>query len=137
MDDKVAKFSLRGSSKYADGFKPDIVAPGVNIKSSIKGNKYEIRTGTSMASPHVTGVATLIYSIKNDFKPEEVEKILRESATALTDEDYVSSPNHGYGYGKVNAYKAVKMAEKIKKDERYKFSKLKGKIIVKRRFQSR
>ncbi len=131
MDDKVAKFSLRGPSKYADGFKPDIVAPGVNIKSSIKGNKYEIRTGTSMASPHVTGVATLIYSIKNDFKPEEVEKILRESATALTDDDYVSSPNHGYGYGKVNAYKAVKMAEKIKKDERYKFSKLKGKIIVK------
>ena len=110
-DEHVAKFSLRGKSDYTDKWKPDIVAPGVNILSSMPGNKYEILTGTSMAGPHVTGVVALMLSVNKDLSVDQIEKILNSTATPLKDEDYTSSPNHGYGYGKVNAALAVELAK--------------------------
>lgn len=110
-DEHVAKFSLRGKSNYTDKWKPDIVAPGVNILSSMPGNKYEILTGTSMAGPHVTGVVALMLSVNKDLSVDQIEKILNSTATPLKDEDYTSSPNHGYGYGKVNAALAVELAK--------------------------
>lgn len=110
-DEHVAKFSLRGKSNYTDKWKPDIVAPGVNILSSMPGNKYEILTGTSMAGPHVTGVVALMLSVNKDLSVDQIEKILNSTATPLKDEDYTSTPNHGYGYGKVNAALAVELAK--------------------------
>lgn len=110
-DEHVAKFSLRGKSNYTDKWKPDIVAPGVNILSSMPGNKYEILTGTSMAGPHVTGVVALMLSVNKELSVDQIEKILNSTATPLKDEDYTSSPNHGYGYGKVNAALAVELAK--------------------------
>lgn len=110
-DEHVARFSLRGKSDYTDKWKPDIVAPGVNILSSMPGNKYEILTGTSMAGPHVTGVVALMLSVNKNLSVDQIEKILNSTATPLKDEDYTSSPNHGYGYGKVNAALAVELAK--------------------------
>ena len=110
-DEHVAKFSLRGKSDYTNKWKPDIVAPGVNILSSMPGNKYEILTGTSMAGPHVTGVVALMLSVNKDLSVDQIEKILNSTATPLKDEDYTSTPNHGYGYGKVNAALAVELAK--------------------------
>ena len=106
-DDGVAKFSLRGPSDYAD-VKPDISAPGVNIRSSMPGGGYGLMSGTSMACPHVSGVFALLKSAKPDATVEEMENIVRRTATPLTDKYYVDSPNSGYGYGKINAYNAVK-----------------------------
>ena len=109
-DDKVAKFSLRGPSKFTDKAKPDIVAPGVNIRSSAPGGKYVLHTGTSMAAPHVSGVAALVLSANPKLNTDQLEQTLLSSATPLVDETYVTSPNHGYGAGKVNAALAVQTA---------------------------
>lgn len=132
-DEIVAKFSLRGKSDYTENFKPDIVAPGVNILSSIPGGKYTIYTGTSMASPHVTGVVCLMLKANPDLSVDQIEKILNETATPLKDDYYTTSPNHGYGYGKVDALNAVKLSIGQKKGKDIDTSNMKvlsGRIIT-------
>lgn len=114
-DEKVAKFSLRGKSDYTNKWKPDLVAPGVNILSTLPNNRYAIETGTSMASPHVSGVVALMLQANRDLSVDQIEKILNETATPLKDDFYTKTPNHGYGYGKVNAYNAVELAKSQKK----------------------
>ncbi|MDO4787828.1 MAG: S8 family serine peptidase [Johnsonella sp.] len=127
-DDTIAAFSLRGPSKYKGDIKPDICAPGVNIRSSVPGGAYALRTGTSMAGPHVSGVAALILEADPTMSVDEIEKTITESASPLTDTYYVKSPNFGYGYGKINAYTAVKMA-KHKDEPQQDTGKLSGRIL--------
>lgn len=55
-----AAFSGRGFTWNNQFIKPDLVAPGVNITSCSPGGGYEQRTGTSMATPFVTGTASLL-----------------------------------------------------------------------------
>ncbi|MBD8026767.1 S8 family serine peptidase [Ureibacillus sp. Re31] len=107
INNKVASFSLRGPSPY-DEIKPDISAPGVNIRSSVPGGAYEGGwNGTSMSGPAVSGVAALLRQVNANITVDEMEEILLNTATPLTDEQYPESPNHGYGYGLVDAYSAV------------------------------
>ena len=106
-NNRVANFSLRGPSPYGE-VKPDITAPGVNIRSSVPGGRYEGGwNGTSMSGPAVSGVAALLRQAKPNISVSEMEEILIITATPLTDQNYPVSPNNGYGYGLVNAYKAV------------------------------
>lgn len=109
-DDKLAKFSLRGPSKHTNKFKPEISAPGVNILSADYKGGYVLKTGTSMAAPHVTGAVALILEANKNLSVDKVEDILKSTATPLTDDHYINSPNMGYGYGKLNVYKAVEAA---------------------------
>ncbi|WP_432360921.1 S8 family serine peptidase [Sporosarcina sp. UB5] len=103
----VASFSLRGPSPYNE-IKPDISAPGVNIRSSVPGGGYEGGwNGTSMAGPAVSGVAALLRQVNATITVDEMEQVLLATATPLTDNMYPTSPNHGYGYGLVDAYAAV------------------------------
>lgn len=107
INNKVAGFSLRGPSPY-DEIKPDISAPGVNIRSSVPGGGYEGGwNGTSMAGPAVAGVAALLRQVDSNLTVDEMEEILLNTATPLTDGVYTTSPNQGYGYGLVDAYAAV------------------------------
>lgn len=110
-DEHIAKFSLRGKSSYTNKIKPDIVAPGVNILSCIPGEKYTLYTGTSMAAPHVTGVIALMLQVNPNLTVDQIENILNETALPLKDEYYTTTPNNGYGYGKVNAASAVQLAK--------------------------
>lgn len=107
IDDNLASFSLEGPSPY-DEIKPDISAPGVNIRSSVPGGGYEGGwNGTSMAGPAVAGVAALLRQVDASLTVDQMEEILLNTATPLTDEEYPESPNNGFGYGLVNAYAAV------------------------------
>ncbi len=107
VNNKVAASSLRGPSPYGE-IKPDIAAPGVNIRSSVPGGVYEGGwNGTSMAGPAVSGVAALLRQVNANLSVDEIEQILTDTALPLTDSAYPESPNHGYGYGLVDAYAAV------------------------------
>ncbi|GAA0329490.1 bacillopeptidase F [Bacillus carboniphilus] len=104
---RLASFSLEGPSPY-DEIKPDISAPGVNIRSSVPGGAYEGGwNGTSMAGPHVSAVVALLKQVNANLTVDEIEEILMNTAIPLTDGEYPESPNNGYGAGLVNAYDAV------------------------------
>lgn len=61
----------------------DICAPGVSIKSTYNNGFYETLSGTSMATPHVSGVAGLILSIKGPLSPDEVKACIENTAENL------------------------------------------------------
>ena len=102
-------FSKLGPSLYDDSIiKPEISAPGVGIRSSVPGGGYEGGwSGTSMAAPHITGTVALLVSANSSLTVEDIEGIIEDNATPLTDGTYPNSPNFGYGYGLVNAFDAV------------------------------
>jgi|GEM_PF-2390382 len=103
-----ASFSQMGPSPYEGDIKPDISAPGVSIRSSVPTNDYQPGwSGTSMATPAVSGSAALILSANESLSIDDLEQIITGTATPLTDSKYTQSPNYGYGYGLVNAYEAV------------------------------
>ncbi|ASK62885.1 peptidase S8 [Virgibacillus phasianinus] len=107
INDGLAEFSLRGPSPYEE-IKPDISAPGVNIRSSVPGGGYEGGwNGTSMAAPAISGVVALLHQVDASLTVNELEEILVSTAIPMTNEEYNEAPNNGYGYGLVNAHAAV------------------------------
>lgn len=103
-----ASFSNQGPGPYEGDIKPDLSAPGVYIRSSVIGGYSDAWSGTSMAAPHVAGVAALLLQADSTLSVDQMEKILLDTATPLYDSQYFSSPNYGYGAGLVNALEAVK-----------------------------
>ncbi|MGE6629444.1 S8 family peptidase [Bacillus sp. NPDC077027] len=83
------------------GEEVEISAPGVATLSTIPGNDYGYKSGTSMASPHVAGAAAVILSKYPGLTNEEVRKRLSQTATKLGDPFY-------YGSGLINLQKAAK-----------------------------
>lgn len=107
INGNLADFSLRGPSPY-DEIKPEVSAPGVNIRSSVPGGVYEGGwDGTSMAGPHTTAIAALLLQANHSLTVDQLEDILTSTATPRTDSEYPTTPNNGYGSGIVNALDAV------------------------------
>ena len=98
----LASFSSRGpvTSDGSGRMKPDIVAPGVNVRSSIytADNAYQGSgwSGTSMAGPHVVGVVALLWSARPELSRNiaATKQLLSETANPA-----VSVPNNGQGCG--------------------------------------
>ena len=88
---------------YWSNRNPDISAPGVNVKSTWKGDTYNTISGTSMATPHVSGVAALVRAANSSLTRSQVEGKLTSTATNM------SNPAL-YGAGIVNAAAAVAAA---------------------------
>lgn len=94
--DKVASFSGRGNAL-------DITAPGVNIFSSILGSAYATWSGTSMATPMVTGVIALVKNAHPAYTQGQVESKLFGTAKDLGK----FGKDKDYGWGRVRADLAV------------------------------
>ena len=90
-----------GFSSY--GTHISVAAPGATIYSTTPGNSYSFKSGTSMAAPHVSGLAALLLAQDGSRTNAEVRQIIEQSA------DDLGAPgwDEEYGYGRVNAYKAV------------------------------
>lgn len=85
-DDTIANFSSRGPTK--EGLKkPDVVAPGVSIMSlsNKSADGYVTSSGTSMATPLVSGSAALLYSKYNNLTPSQVKAMFMNSCNDLKD----------------------------------------------------
>lgn len=113
--DELASFSLRGPSENGD-VKPDLVAPGVGIRSSLPGEtwntfSYGTMNGTSMAAPQVAGTIALMKQVDETLTVDQIEDILKLTTVQKTDDAYPEFPNNGYGYGLLNADAAVAAVE--------------------------
>ncbi len=102
--DAYADFSGRGTER--NGLqKPSLVAPGVNIETAAPDGRYVSQTGTSFATPFVTGAAALLmqYGIVNGEDPflygEKVKAYLQRGARALP--GIMEYPNNQVGYGSI------------------------------------
>jgi subtilisin family serine protease len=76
-DERVADFS--SSQKFdrtVDPFVPDLVAPGVEVLSSLPGSKFGTLNGTSMATPHIAGLAALLWQAKPGATVAEIESAI-------------------------------------------------------------
>ncbi len=127
---RQANFTSKGPT--LDGRrKPEISAPGVNVASSIssyttrdfteltsvtfKGRDYPFArlSGTSMASPAVSGVVALMLEANPNLQYLDVQEILRLTARLDANTgDIKDSSDLGWGWGKINAHQAVLLAEK-------------------------
>jgi serine protease AprX len=111
--DTIASFSSRGPVTV-DGSnrpKPDISAPGVNIRSSIRGGAYANYSGTSMAAPHVAGLVALLISANPAMRGQvdQIEQVIEQSAFHISWLGCGSSdvPNNAYGWGRIDALAAL------------------------------
>ena len=110
-DHVIAVAAVDGSLQWASfsnyGSYIALVAPGVNILSTVPRWQpywYDYKTGTSMAAPHVSAAAALVLSLRPDLGPDAVASILFQTA------DDLGTPGCDpyFGYGLVNAYRAVR-----------------------------
>jgi subtilisin family serine protease len=125
-DDTMAAFSSRGPTAIDNGSKPDLVAPGVGVESLSNPNSamytayapylldgtvptpyrpYLSLTGTSMATPVVTGTVALMLQANPDLTPNAVKAILQYTSQVYPDYDALTQ-----GAGFLNAKGAVELA---------------------------
>jgi subtilisin family serine protease len=102
----LASFTSTGPRLGDAKLKPDVAAPGVNIVSTLVGGGNQSLTisGTSMAAPHVTGVAALVVQAHPKWKPAAVKSAIINSGDASAFSDYAA---RRAGTGMVNAASAV------------------------------
>lgn len=102
--------SVGATDRYGDhasfsnyGSTLELAAPGQAIYSTLPGNSYEAWNGTSMAAPHVAGLAGLLLSQNPSLTNEQVRQIMEATA-----QDLGSAGKDSYfGYGRINAYAAL------------------------------
>jgi len=113
--DKLAYFSSRGPVNGNYDIKPEVVAPGVSVLSTVPSYitnpknqedykyAYERLSGTSMAAPHTTGIAALLLQANPELDPDDVKTILMNTADPLKDEYSLFE----VGAGRVDPYQAI------------------------------
>jgi len=115
-------FSVMAADAYADptifkgasysnyGALKDVIAPGTSVTSSVVGGSYKAMSGTSMASPCVTGVATLMVSVNPKLTAAQIKSLIKSTCLDL----YTPGFDEYTGYGMVDAAEAVAAAKAYK-----------------------
>jgi subtilisin family serine protease len=116
INDNIAGFSSRGPAitNGINRLKPNVSAPGVNVRSCVPNGSYQNWNGTSMAGPHVAGAVALIISAKPALRGqvEQIETLLENTAKHLFSTDTCGqtqglSPNNTFGYGRIDVLAAI------------------------------
>ncbi len=100
-------FSARGPGPVEDILKPDVTAPGINIlagftpdaANSVVGESFAFLSGTSMAAPHVAGVAALLRQSHPDWNPAMLKSALMTTAYQGVNEQDGTTPAHPFDFG--------------------------------------
>ncbi|MGH3385410.1 MAG: S8 family serine peptidase [Nocardioidaceae bacterium] len=113
IGNNIASFSARGPGQ--DGtIKPNISAPGVNVRSSVPGNGYANFNGTSMAAPHLAGSVALLWSAAPSLLGDIAGTRALLDDTAVDKEDLqcggTADDNNVYGEGRLDALALVQAA---------------------------
>ena len=119
-DDTISGFSSRGPVTV-DGSgraKPNVTAPGHNIRSSTRFGEYKTFSGTSQAGPHVAGLVALMISANPSLagQVEIIESIIEGTGVPRTSDQECGGvpgtavPNNTYGHGRMDALAAVNEA---------------------------
>ena len=88
----IAGFSSAGPTPISLRLKPDVVAPGTSIKSAQPGGNWGDLSGTSMATPHVSGAVALLLQRHPDWTPAQVKAALTVTARPLRAGDSQALP---------------------------------------------
>jgi subtilase family serine protease/subtilisin family serine protease len=103
--DGVADFSSQGPTPCDGSTKPDISAPGDGILSAVPGG-YDIMSGTSMATPHITGAVAVLRSINPALTVDQLESAFVAGAKDLG----VPGPDNASGAGRLDLFVSAQIA---------------------------
>lgn len=110
----VSNMTKDGSISSLSCYGPNLLvtAPGTDILSTVPDNKVDNMSGTSMACPHVAGVAALILERNPSLSAKKVREIIAKNAKKIGNLPYNTNKTYGtwnvkYGYGLIDAYKSV------------------------------
>ncbi|MCG7430982.1 S8 family serine peptidase [Kocuria indica] len=108
--DQVNDSTSRGQHGSNGVIKPDVAAPGTNIGSAgvAAGNGVSVKTGTSMATPHVAGIAALVQQKHQNYNPQMIKAAIMNSAVHdVHAANGATSAVDRVGSGRVDALRAV------------------------------
>ncbi|MCP9967486.1 S8 family serine peptidase [Actinomadura madurae] len=111
QDNAIASFSSRGPGQ--DGrLKPNVSAPGVDVRSAIPGSAYGVMSGTSMATPHVAGAVALLWSAEPEYARDldATRTLLDLTSIDTLDEQCggTSDDNNAFGEGRLDALSLIR-----------------------------
>ncbi|MGW9372006.1 S8 family serine peptidase [Streptomyces xanthophaeus] len=113
INNAIASFSSRGAGPGGI-VKPNIAAPGVNVRSSVPGGGYEAFSGTSMASPHTAAAVALLWSAAPALEGDlaQTESLLDGTALDTDSSQCGGTPadNNVFGEGRLDVLAAVNAA---------------------------
>jgi len=102
-DGLIAPFSSRGPSSCNGAIKPEVVAPGVQIRSCTKDDSYAYMQGTSQAAPFIAGLVALMRQYNPEATVEQIKYALIQAAV----DGGTPGEDNEYGYGLVDASKLL------------------------------
>lgn len=123
QNDIIHSSSSRGAVTVdgSNRLKPNVTAPGTNIRSSLPPNDYGTSIGTSMAAPHVAGLVALLISAEPELRGQvdTIETIIEQNALPITTTQLCNGvpgnriPNNTYGYGRIRALESVGVLRRL------------------------
>ena len=115
-DGRLGSFSRKGEGENGR-IKPEISAPGVNVRSSYPNNSYVEASGTSMAAPHVAGAVAALWSYDPTLvgQVERTRRLLAESAVDVDDTECggTAEVNNKYGEGRLDLVRLLELAPRL------------------------